>query len=256
MSGAQGAKVLFGVTSYGPLWAPAVETWLRCVGYASRYLTVESGGSLAGIGVTDRMYTSSAENRLADALLAMPDATHLFLTEIDMCLPDDCLVKLLEADKDICSGVYFLRSQEPLNLGQPCLYRQVVKMAQRKGGETPYAQTPVTIFPQEELFKLGDHQAAGCAGLGCVLIKRRVFEAMAPPWFRILENRAGSDLYFYRRCYEAGFDLWVDPRVRCGQVDYYCTTIDDYQARLELDPAFGGSGYIVGANQFRTGAQG
>jgi hypothetical protein len=197
------------------------------------------------------MYTSSAGNRLVDGMLAIPDATHILLTEVDMLLPDDTIIRLLEADKDIVSGVYFLRSQEPLNLGQPCLYRQVVKTAQRKNGETPYAQTPVTIFPQDELFKLGDEKAAGCCGLGCVLIKRKVFETIPTPWFRILENRAGSDLFFYRQCYDAGFDVWVDPRVRCGQVDYYITSIDDYQARLEYDSGFASSGYIVGANKFR-----
>lgn len=232
------------------MWAPAVESWLRCVAYTSRTLAVESLGTLRGVGVTDRMYTSSAGNRLVDGFLAIPDATHIFLTEIDMILSDDCIVRLVEQDKDIISGVYFLRAQEPVNLGQPCLYRQVHTFAahRAKNGETPYAQTPVTLFPEDEPFKLGDARAAGCPGIGCVLIKRKVFETMQPPWFRILENRAGSDLYFYRHAFEAGFDIWCDPRVRAGQVDYYITTIEDYRARLELDPSFASSGFIIGAN--------
>lgn len=245
------AKVCFGVTSYGAMWAPAVETWLRVIGYTSRYLTVESLGKVAGIGLTDRMYTSAAGNRLVEGMLAQPDATHLFLTEVDMLLPDDCIIKLLACDQDIVSGVYFLRAQEPLMLGQPCLYRQVVLQAQRHltEGTRPYSQSPVTLFPQETPFKLGDERAAGCAGLGCVLIKRRVFEKMAPPWFRVLENRAGSDLYFYRHAYEAGFDLWVHPQVQASQIDYYITGIEDYRARVELDPTFAGAGYIIGSNQ-------
>lgn len=245
-------KVVFGVTSYGPMWAPAVESWLRCLAYTSRYLTVHSLGSVGGTGATDRVYTSSAGNRLVEGMLALPDATHIFLTEIDMVLPHDAIIQLLEADKPICSGVYFLRAKEPLALGQPCLYRQVAMVAQRRAkADPPYAQTPVSLFPQQAPFRLGDVQTAGCPGLGCVLMQRPVFDRIPAPWFRVLENQAGSDLYFYKQAQLAGIEVWVDPRVQCGQVDYYCTTIEDYRARLEYDESFRSSGYIIGAEGLR-----
>lgn len=245
-------NIVFGIPGYGPLWAPAVESWLRCIAYTSRELSVTFAGKLGGTGVTDRMYTSSAENRLVDGFLAIPEATHLFLTEQDMILEKDAILQLLEADKPIISGVYFLRASHPLALGQPCLYRQVAMVSHRKTkGDPPYAQTPVSLFPQQEPFRLGDVKTAGCPGLGCVLMQRQVFHTIPAPWFRVLENQAGSDLYFYKQAQLAGLDVWVDPRVRCGQVDYYCTTIEDYQARLEYDEGFRSSGYIIGAEGLR-----
>ena len=45
-------NVAFVVPNYGPLWAPAVDSWLRLVGYTSRYFTIEQVGKLGAIGIT------------------------------------------------------------------------------------------------------------------------------------------------------------------------------------------------------------
>lgn len=239
------ANIVFGVAGYGPVWAPAVESWLRCVAVTSRTLAVTYAGKLGGLGITDRMYTSSAENRLVEGMLAMPDATHLFFTEIDMLLPETAILDLLALDVDIASGVYFLRE----GWGQPCLYKQVVKLAKRRADDRLYAHTPVTIFPQETPFKLGDARSSGVPGFGCVLFKRRVFERMKPPWFEVKEGSYGSDMFFYANAHDHGFDVWIDPRVQCQQIDYYITGIYDYHDRLREDPDFAKSGYIIGAVQ-------
>ena len=34
-------NVAFGSTAYGPLWAPAVRSWLQTVAYTARYFAVE-----------------------------------------------------------------------------------------------------------------------------------------------------------------------------------------------------------------------
>ncbi len=243
-------KICFGVAGYGPIWAPAVDSWLRCIAKTARTLSIETLGTICGTGITDRCYTSSAENRLAGDFLAIPDATHLAFTEIDMLLPPDALLQLLAVDQPIVSGVYFLRSDVPAGLGQPCLYRQVVKVAKRREETRLYSHTPVTIFPQETPFKLGDVKHSGVPGFGCVLFKREVFETMKPPWFDIKEGSYGSDMYFYAYAADCGFDVWVEPRVRCQQIDYYVTGIEDYHARLQYDPDFGGSGYILGQERF------
>lgn len=238
-----GPNVVFGVAGYGPAWPPAVDSWLRCVIMASRELTVTYMGKIGGTGITDRCYTSSAENRLAEGFLNIPEATHLFFTEIDMILPETAILDLLAVDKPIVSGVYFLRK----SWGQPCLYKQVVQIARRRNDTRLYSHSPVSIFPQDKPFKLGDANSSGVPGFGCVLFKREVFEKMSPPWFDLKEGTYGSDMFFYANAHDAGYDVWVHPGVRCLQIDYYVTGIDDYYDRLQNDPGFAASGYIIGS---------
>jgi hypothetical protein len=234
-------NVAFTSTGYGPLWAPAVSSWLKVVGFTARHFAIQHLGKIGGAGVTDRTYTHTAENQLVKDFLDHEDMTHLFMTEADMILPHDCIVRLMEMDQDIASGVYFLRNSIPEGRGQPCLYkRPVAKLAEHAKGANPYGQYPVTIFPTEEPFE------AGASGLGCVLIRRRVFETLPYPWFDMGAQTCGSDMYFYKHAADHGFKLWVDPRVRCGQIDYYTTTIDDWHWQLEHNPDFGRAGYIIG----------
>lgn len=243
-------NICFGSTAYGPLWAPAVTTWLRVIGVTARQFSCQYIGKIGGAGVTDRTYTSVAENTMVEDFLKIPEATHLFMTEMDMLLPDDAILKLLAMDRDMASGVYFLRSPEQPGRGQPCLYKRAPgtewrrRIAARENGA--YLCSPVSLFPTDRPFPID------VSGLGCVLIKRKVFEAMKKPWFDVKAASAveytgyGSDMYFYAHAREAGFELWCDPSVICGQIDYYVTDMEDYRWQLENNPSFAGRGYIIG----------
>lgn len=195
--------------------------------------------------MTDRTYTHTAENKLVEEmLLAEPKFTHIFMTEMDMILPHDCITKLLALDKDMASGVYFLRSGDFKDAGQPCLYKRAPKLAKDKeNGELMHS--PVKVFPQDHPFQVD------CAGLGCVLIRRNVFEGISVPWFNLDAGSPtrygyGSDIYFYSRAKDGGFELWVDPSVQCGQIDYYETDLSDYKWHMENTPGFASRGYIIG----------
>ena len=230
-------NVAFTSTAYGPLWAPAVSSWLKAIAFASRHFTVQHIGKIGGSGVTDRQYTHQAENQLVADFLDHPDMTHLFMTEADMILPPDTIVKLLAMDRDMASGVYFLRQADPALRGQACLYAKP-KLTERGS----YGHLPVSIFPQDKPFR------CEAAGLGCVLFKRHIFEgpnAVKFPWFDLSAEHYGSDMYFYTKARDAGFELWVDPTVQCDQIDYYTTTIEDYRKRL-TNPDFKHTGYIIG----------
>jgi hypothetical protein len=189
-------------------------------------------GEIAAVGITDRTYTHSAGNRLIQDFLADETLTHLALTESDMLLPDAAFVKLLALRKPIASGVYFLRGGN----GQPCLYVRALSMA----GDC-YGMTPVSVFPSETPFLL-----RGCPGLGCLLMEREVFAKIAYPWFDLAEGKFGSDLYFFTNALKAGVETWVDPRVRCAQIEYTVWTYDDYKKRIETDPSYPSSGYVLG----------
>lgn len=225
------AKVAFGCTAYGPIWAPAVSSWLAMLAYTSRQLEVQCIGQIAGAGCTDRTYTHSAENALVKDFISIDDATHIFMTEMDMILPKETILNLLALDKDIACGVYFLRNGN----GQACLYKKTVTPA-----DNPYPHTPVSLFPLDKPFQID------CAGLGCVLIKRDVFGKIKQPYFDLKEYTYGSDMYFYTNVKEAGIEVWADPKTMCWQIDYTVVGPEDYHKRMVEDPNFAKTGFIIG----------
>lgn len=230
------AKILWGLTGYLRIPFPEVyASHLRAIAWASRYFTVDMAGEaeISGAGATDRMYTHSAENQLVEELL-LGDATHLFLTEIDMVLPKHTLPALLELDKDVVSGVYFLRGGR----GQPCLYQKVMTPP-----ENPYVHSPVHVFPSDGPFRID------CPGLGCVLFKREVFERVERPWFDLSAQKYGSDMYFYTKAKQAGVEVWAHPGVFCDQMDYTRIGYRDYLKRLKDDPDFAKTGFIIGMQE-------
>jgi len=244
-------NIAFVCTAYGPLWAPAVSSWLRVIAYTSRSYAISSLGRIGGAGISDRMYTHTAENYLVmEMLSAEPRFSHIFMTEQDMILPHDAITKLVALDKDIASGVYFLRAGAMKDAGQPCLYKRApidkdYRMFDEKKRNADYMHTPVKVFPTDAPFRVD------CAGLGCVLIKRKVFDSFPHPWFDLKagstkEYGYGSDIHFYKHAKDAGQELWVDPTVQCGQIDYYETDIEDYKWQMEHDPKFASRGYIIG----------
>lgn len=241
-------NIAFVSPTYGPHWAPVVASWLRLVAYTSRYFSMELVGKLGGVGVTDRMYTMTAENKLVEeSLMLEPKFTHIFMVEMDMLPPHDAIKKLVELDKDIASGLYFLRSDIPEGRGQPCLYkksRALTKESKQLNG-SEYLVSPVSLFPRKEPFPVH------CSGLGCILFKRKVFEIIEPPWFDLRSGDKksigyGSDIYFSKHVADAGLEWWVDPTIRCQQIDYYVTDFEDYEWQCEQNPKFASLGYIIG----------
>jgi hypothetical protein len=222
------------------------------IAFASRYFATRflDGPSLVRtVGSSDRTYTHTAENTTVREFLKT-DATHLFMTEMDMVLPIDIIPGLLALDAPVASGLYFLRGGN----GQPCLYVKTPLCPPTN----PYPHTPVSLFPLDTPFKLGTR--GGCPGLGCVLIRREVFEAIEEPWFDLKERNNktmegyGSDLYFFTKVRDAGFEVWVDPRMRAGHMDYVHVGFEDHLKRLKEDSEYGKRGFILSTHGPHTNA--
>ena len=122
--------------------------------------------------------------------------THILFVDEDMSFPNYTLNQLISHNKDIIGVDYNFR-ELPL--------REMV--------------TPLTE-KLDELYK--------CKALptGLMLINLSVFDKMPEPWFLFERNEKGEcitseDVYFCQKAIEAGYDIWCDPKIKCGHVGTY-----------------------------------
>lgn len=141
-------------------------------------------------------------NTLArDALKHQTD--FLWILGDDHAFAPELLPQLLAHDKDIVVPHCLMRHPP---------WKPVVFQGQNEKGEYVTAE-----LPQEGLVEV---HASGSAGM---LIKRRVLEAMADPWFEPDPLGAGlnEDLYFCQKAREAGFEIFCDPAALLGHISLH-----------------------------------
>lgn len=163
-------------------------------------------------------------NHIAREFLKRPQLEWLFLTNDDNLIPPGGLMQLLDRDVDVVTGLYF-------------------------GKFMPFE--PI-IFSKVELIGYGSHDAHNwytrhlmspadpgmlpivACGDGCLLIRRRVMEAIPDPWWEYGEtvtDACDHDVVFSRKVREAGFELWCDTKV-----------IVDHMTRMAVRPVRNGDG--------------
>lgn len=128
-----------------------------------------------------------------------PRPSHILFVDHDVLPRKTTLSKLLAHNKDIVAGVYPMIQNCEVTW---CLSR-----------EEPYKSLPINDLP-DNLFKT---LYVGC---GMMLVKMEVFDKLDWPYW---ENeflpgvyRTGEDLYFCRKVRAAGYDIWVDPKLKCN----------------------------------------
>ncbi len=147
------------------------------------------------IGAT--VYSSNIAGNRNEITQVMLDnkADWVLYLDDDHILPYNVLEKLLAADKDIISAHYTQR-QPPFN---PVLFDYQVE----SGGHI------------KKSLGIGEHGVVkvSAAGAGCLLVKRKVIEALESPYWTLGQIRAdswGDDLHFCNRVRAAGFDIYCD----------------------------------------------
>lgn len=136
-------------------------------------------------------------------------ATHydyLFSVDSDIVLPNDCLVKMLNHDKDLVSGVYIQRKPDV----------EVVEIYRKNqfGG--------VSNVPFVQLQPAGLHEIDGC-GFGCVLVKSDIIRKIGYPQFvykSALDHKdtVSEDVYFCTKAKELGAKMFVDSTIVCNHI--------------------------------------
>ena len=128
-----------------------------------------------------------------------PKPTHILFVDYDVLPRSNTLRRLLEHDKDIISGVY------------PAIQKFKISWCLSRG----------------ETFKLMDFEdlpnnpfKVHVACNGMLLVKMEVFDKIEWPYWKTeyFTNgvKAGADIYFFDKAKAAGYDIWVDPKVKCG----------------------------------------
>jgi len=130
---------------------------------------------------------------------------YLFCVDSDIELPSDTLVKMLNHDKDIISGVYIQRLEDRCT---PELF-----YINDTGGVSHYDINAL----EKGLMKID------ACGFGCVLIKSDVLRAMEYPHFVYqssidFQHTVSEDTYFCRKASSLGFEIYADTTIVCNHI--------------------------------------
>mgnify|MGYP001559767756 FL=1 len=157
----------------------------------------------------------------------------LFFMDDDQTFPPETLMRLLSWDLPIVSGLYFKspgkpvphaygydhgearkhpEGQEQADHFYMAAVNEVAAYLSRFGDQikdgAPTALLPAT---RQDLIEVDG------VGAGCLLVHRRVFEAIEKPYFQCNPGTPiGEDFYFCRKAQAAGFKIYVDPGILCG----------------------------------------
>lgn len=155
-------------------------------------------------------YPEMGRNAIIEKQLSDPELTHIFFLDTDTVPPIDAIPKMLKVDKPFVSAV------TPMICGNEHVWNV-------KTIDDPDKWWPRAIELPNKPF-ITKH-----AGGSCLLIRREVFEAVKWPWFKTIfqemdkddvAKKEGEDTYFCNRARECGFDVWVQPDVKCSHYNY------------------------------------
>lgn len=131
---------------------------------------------------------------------------YLFSVDSDIVLPQDTLVKMLNHDVDIVSGVYIQRKPN-----------QEILEIHRKNN-----QGGVSSVSFKDIQPAGLHEIDSC-GFGCVLVKSDVIRKIGYPYFQYksaLDHAftISEDIFFCNRAQDVGAKIYVDSSIVCKHI--------------------------------------
>lgn len=154
---------------------------------------------------------------------------YVLFVDDDNPIPPDTLTKMIEDDKDIVVAPILSRNPDANGVHNLCSFYMTLGPALSElNNERIRFYTPITKFTDSGPL----HQIAG-GGTGCMLIKRRVIEALFAKYqnhiFEFGDIRfkkityngveydrrtMSEDMEFCERATDLGFEVWLDDRIR------------------------------------------
>jgi hypothetical protein len=124
----------------------------------------------------------------------------------DIIVPNDALVKMIKANKDVISGCYIQRipNKETLELF-------------RKNGFGGVSPIPVSDLSPPRLVQID------ACGFGCVLTKGDVLRKMEKDHFHYTialdhKQTISEDVFFCKKATDMGFEIWADTSIVCPHI--------------------------------------
>lgn len=136
-------------------------------------------------------------NELVKAMLDGGDEWLLFLDD-DQIFEEDLLLRLLAREVDVVGALY-LRRDMPYT---PICYEARIPVGK-------YMPVDLAPYGQDEMIKVD------VVGTGGMLVRRRVFESMDPPWFK--RGKHTEDIIFCNEIRDR-FDIYCDLGARMGHM--------------------------------------
>lgn len=186
-------------------------------GFAQSLAMLQKGGNETAVMFQVGSLVYDSRNKLAKQAIKM-EADYTMWFDSDMIFQPDTMLRLLEHNAPIVSGVYFRRSP-PYHL----VAFDKCDMETREWTDLP--------LPSETV-------KCGGVGFGCVLIKTEVLFDVAAKystWFDPM-NGFGEDLSFCWRARQCGYDVLIDPSIQCGHVGHIVVNETFYKAYAKGAP--------------------
>lgn len=146
-----------------------------------------------------------ARNKIAT--LAIGTYDYVLMVDSDTIIPPETLELMLDTPVDICLGVCPRKNTKD----------KLTAMIKREDF-TYHNSYAYPELPAEKTKIRG-------GGFACALISTKCLTALDYPYFQYVTNADGStfseDFYFCQQAGLYGFDIWMDPRVRCGHLARY-----------------------------------
>lgn len=146
-----------------------------------------------------------ARNRIA--VLAIGTYDYVLMVDSDTIIPPDTLELMLDSPVDVCLGV--------------CPRKNT------KDGKTTMVPANDPTYRTNYYYKdlPGGKTVIRGGGFACALVSTKCLTAMDYPYFQYVTNADAStfseDYYFCQQARMYGYDVWMDPRIRCGHLARY-----------------------------------
>ena len=149
--------------------------------------------------VSRQFEISLAREEIAKSFLNS-DCTHLLMLDSDVVLQPDTLAKMLAVDAPVVVAKYAEKGK--MQASYHCYHHSQV----------PFRRDPPVEVRPGERRQLKDVDPM-LFGLGCVLVKREVFEKLEEPYFKFTISKeegddywlVSEDFFFALKCHHAGF---------------------------------------------------
>jgi cellulose synthase/poly-beta-1,6-N-acetylglucosamine synthase-like glycosyltransferase len=145
--------------------------------------------------------TEYARNQMINKLIKVSNVPdYFFFIDSDMIFAHDTLDKLIEADKDIITGLYFQKHKPH--------YPLLLKI--RELSDLEHYTRKKYVWHTE--YKLNEIEEIDACGAGALLVKSDVFKKVNSPWFDFkIDNigcPVGEDIFFCRKLQNNGYKIY------------------------------------------------